>query len=349
MARRRRRDPLRPLSQAELEAQADLLLSQGLARPRQQIRRAQEEARRQAKEDAAMIQGFASAVAQIAGSSRLGQEQTAAGGRQQALTSGYAAAQQLAEQQAADQANALLAQQGGTQRIQAGPASQVTGYLGGLGANVLGVSGSALSDYARGVPGSIAGRGQQLQAQRLSQAQKEQDKFQDQLEDLMARVPGLRAEIMDRLYSRELQKSAAETQRQYLGVAQSRESFDQTLDIAKLEADIAQAGAKTKGEAGKQQAKAREARLKALSTNKEKAYKFADTLFKGSDDPNSWEVVRPTWREAYNKVWNRFGQGLMRYAPPGHRKWWRGQIDAMVSRALENAGFEMDFKKSRPG
>lgn len=342
MARRkRRRDPLRPMTMAELEAQANLLLEAGLSRPRSQIKRGQEEARRQAQEDATAIQNFATALANIAGQSRMGQEHVASAGRQGALSQGYATAQQLAEQQAADRANSILGAQGGTQRVQAGPLSQVTGYLGSVGASNLGVSGDALRNYAAGMPGAIGGRAQQQLFQRQSEGQKEQSKFRDQLEDLMAQSPGKLAEIMNMLQSRELQKEAARVQRDYLGVAQSRESFDQSFDVASLEAEIASDTANAAGKANKNKIKARKERVEALEAGKSDVLAFADEMAgRTKDIPGRGEVPdRPTWQRVYAQAWNRYGQQLMRYAPPGHKKWWKGQIEAMIVNALKGAGF----------
>ena len=355
MARRRRRrvDPLRPLTQAELEAQASRLVNSAILQPKQSIRRQQAEARRQAEADAQTIAGFTRALSEIVGSAgqRVEDVYGRATDRQRQIAQGFSQQQQQGDQAAADAANALLAQAGQTRRIDPGTGSQVTYALGGMvPGNLLNETGAAAAAMAHGYGAGVAGRGQRQLQQRQSKAMEEQAKLREAFQELMARVPGLTAEQLDRLYQREISKAATGIQGQYLGLAQGREAFDQTYDMAKLQADINAAGAKNAKDAGKAQAKAREARYKALTSAKTAALSFADELYQGEqvNDPSSISGHRnvvPTWGEAYAKMWNRYGSGLMRYAPRGHKAWWRGQVDAMIVNVLKGAGFTRGRRK----
>lgn len=362
MARRRRRrlDPLRPLSEAELYRQANLLLTSALSRPKAQIRREQAEARRQAEADARSIQGFTTALAQIVGAAGPAVDKVYADAtnRQQQIAQGFSQQQQQQDQAAAARANALIQSQGGARRIDPGTGSQVTYAVGGMvPSNLLNETGAAMSSVAHGYGAGVAGRGQQQLMSRQAKAQQEQAKLREMMEELMSRVPGLRQEILDKLYQREIGKAATGIQRDYLGLAGNREMFDQSLDLSKL--DLAQQSLKQKqaGKQGEALADARAARMDALAANKEKAWAFANTLGQGKPDPNNpMRTVRPTPQQAYSQLWSRYGQGLMRYAPKGHRTWWKRQIDAMIWNALTNNGFKkppksppVNRKITRPG
>ena len=353
MARRRRRvDPLRALTETELNRQANLLLEAALTRPKQQIRRQEAEARRQAEADARMIQGFTQALAQIVGPSgdRVNQVYADATNRQRQIAQGISQQQQQIDQASADRANALIAAQGGGRHIDPGTGSAVTYALGGaVPANLLNQQGAAAAAVAHGYGAGIAGRGQQQLQLRQSQAMKEQAKIREAMDELMARVPGLRQEILDKLYQREISKYATGIQRDYLGLAGNREAFDQQYDLASLGMKQQEIDAKAAGAKDKNNAKAREARMSALSSNKEKAWVYADALASRTKNiPGAGEQPDPPKAEqAFSMLWNRYGQGLMRYAPAGHRAWWKRQVTEMIWGALTGSGFKRPVSPGR--
>lgn len=371
MSKRRRRrgyDPLAPLSPKELRRQADLLLNSSLARPRQQISRAQQEARQQAQDDALTIQGFAKALGGLLQPTGAAVDKTYsdAVNRQQRVAQGYSMGQRLAEQNSADKANALLS--GSGQHVNAGPAANVTYALGGIGpANALNQAGAAFSAAAHNLPGMVAGRGQEELSQRLALGQKEQEKFRAQLEDLMSRAPGLRQEIMDKLYQRELSKRAQQTQQDYLGVSQfnAQTSRDESInpDTGRpynVNANgVPFSALPPPGGGKKARDAAREKRLGALDAAREKSYDAASELYKGREVtlPSGLPGVdRPTPKEAYANLWARYGQPILRLAPPKDRAWWKRKIEAMIVTTMTQAGFAKPPKKpprnrkiTRPG
>lgn len=347
MAKRRRRrlDPLRALTEQELRRQANQLVAAQLLGPKQEIRRARAEARRQAEADAKAIQGFTTALAGIVGQAGPAVDKVYADAttRQAGIAQGFANQQRQIDQASADQMNALIAAQGGTRRIDPGTGSTVTYALGGkIPADLLNQTGAAMSSIAHGYGAGVAGRGQmQLQA-RQAQAKKELARIDEAMEELMAKVPGLSSEILDKLYQREISKAATRIQGGYLGLAGQREAFDQSYDTARLAQDAAQAAQKAAGDKGKANAKAREARMKALAVGKEKAWDLAATLAAQTRNvPGVGEQPNPpTPQKAFDMLWARYGSGLMQYAPAGHKPWWRRQVTAMIWNALTSNGFK---------
>jgi hypothetical protein len=185
--------------------------------------------------------------------------------------------------------------------------------------------------------------------ERLSQGEKEQAKLRSQLEDLMSRVPGLRAEILDKLYSRELQKNAAGTQASYLGVAQGRLGLDTATSIDPNTGIPYSVTASQNKNNNAQTLAARKARVGALGSSRDKAYEEAQQLFKGHTVPNPNPrdallhpkvVRRPNYQQAYKSLYARYGAPLKRYAPKGAQGWWNRQIDAMIRGALVYAGYQ---------
>lgn len=347
MARRRRRryDPLAPLTDAELRRQANQLVQASLVAPKQSLRRDQAEARRQAEADARMIQGFTEALARAVGQAGPGVDKAYGDAvtRQTQIARGFADQQRQADQAAADRANQLIQSQGGTRHIDPGTGSTVTYALGGkLPADLLNQFGLSAVANAYGYGAGAAGRGQQQVLARLSAGQKEQAKLREQMQELMARVPGLTAQEYDRLLQREISKSATGIQRDYLGLAGQREAFDQSYDTARLQADIASDAAKSKGKQGEAQVKARKVRMDALNSAKENVWQLAGEFGSRTKHvPGAGDVPdRPKYQEAYNTLWSRYGQGLMRYAPKGHRPWWKRQINAMIVNALASNGIK---------
>ena len=355
--RRRRYDPLGPLTEDELSAQANRLVNASLVRPKQQIRRDQAEARRQAEADARMIQGFTQALAGIVGQAGPAVDKTYADAttRQAQIAQGLASQQQGLDQAAADQANQLIQAQGGTRRIDPGTGSQVTYMLGGkIPGDLLNQTGAAMSSIAHGYGAGVAGRGQQQVAGRLSKAQQEQAKLREQMDELMARVPGLRAEIMDKLYQREISKSATDTQRRYLLNAQNQTAleYQQTIDpVTGLPYSYLSDQAAAKDKQGEKKAAARKARMDALNSTKENVWQLAGELGSRTKHvPGFGDVAAPPpYQQAYQTMWSRYGQGLMRYAPQGHRQWWKRQINAMIVNALASNGIKKPPKRARKG
>lgn len=365
MARKRRKrrlvqDPLRALSQAELNRQADQLTQAALRPQRQSIARQQAEARRQAMEDEQTYRLASQALAdQLHG---VGQDVSniygGAASRQSAIAQGYAAGQRAAEQQSADQANQLLARQGQTADIGVGHGADAIYAGGGASpANFLNETGAAFGAAASMLPGAALGRGQQQISARIAAGQQEQDKFRQQLADLMERAPGIRADILKGLYGTELQKEAARVQREYLGVAQQKAATDAFAaqadaqnDAAKLAADQAETAAKNAG-------KNREARVAAFADARENAFAQAMKLFEGKEidnpkaltDPRAPEkiVKRPNYQRAYAILYQTYARPLMRYAPAGGRGWWKRQLDVMIRNALKTAGYSRPGRKSR--
>ena len=346
-------DPLRPLTPRQLRRQAELLLKAAYARPKSQIRRAQEEARMQAQQDAQMIQGFTEALAKVIGQTApgVGGAYSDAANRTRIMGQGVGAGQTQAEQAAADQANALLAKQGGGRTITAGPAGTVTGYLGGTGpAAGFQSTGQALGGYAAMLPGIAAGRGQEQVAARLSKGQEEQAKFRAQMEDLMARAPDELAKIIHDLQGQEISKQATAVQRSYLGVSQynaatNRQKAQNQLTIAEQKA----AAASGKN-ASKQAIAARKARLAALQSAHEKVYTLAEKLHQqgGGIDPNTLKPIpKITRQQAFTHLYQRYGRPLERYAPKGARSWWIRQIRAMIIGALDNSYGPKTSKKGQ--
>ena len=346
MARRKKRvDPLRALTERELRRQANQLLASALVQPKQQIRRQQAEARRQAEADAQTIQGFTRALAELVGQAGPNVERVygQATDRQRQIAEGFANQQRAGDEAAAAQANALIQAQGGTRHIDPGTGSAVTYAMGGaVPSNLLNETGAAMASIAHGYGAGVAGRGQQQLMQRQSQAMKEQAKLREAWDELMAKVPGLRSEIMDKLYQREISKAATRIQGDYLGLAQGREAFDQSYDLANLDLKQQELANEAAGKKNENRVKARNARMEALSDAREPIWVLAGELgARTKQVPGAGQQPnRPPPQQAYSVLWSRYGQGLMRYAPAGHRAWWRRQIDAMIWNALTSNGFK---------
>lgn len=361
MAKRRRRrrvDPLRALTDAELKQQANQLLNAALVAPKQQIRRTQADARRQAEADAKMIQGFTQALAGLVGQAGPNVDKVFADAtnRQRQLAQGFSGLQAQTDQAAADKANALIQSQGGTARIDPGTGSQVTYALGGMvPGNLLNETGAAMASIAHGYAPGVVGRGQQQIQQRMSKAQEEQAKLREAMDELMAKVPGLRQEILDKLYQREISKAATGIQRDYLGLAGQKEAFDQSYDTAKLAQDAAQAAAGAKKDRGAKTAAARKARTDALVAAKADAWAMAGQLAEGVPVKiggiETGETKPIPYQQAYAQMWARFAPDLLRLAPRGwtasQRNWWKRQVEVMIDNALRHNGIKK--QKARKG
>ena len=365
MAKRKRkrrvvRDPLRALSQVELDRQANVRTQAALLPQRQAIARAQAEARRQALEDEQTLrlssQGLADQLHGVAGD--INQIYGGAAARQANIAAGYAAGQRAAEQASANQANQLLAQQGQTANIGVGHSGDVI-YAGGgaAPANQLNETGAAFASAARLLPGAALGAGQQQISARIAAGRQEQDKFRQDLADLMEKAPGIREDILNGLYGRELQKEAARVQKAYLGVAQDKQAFTEEATVAGARQDRQAAQQKNAG-------KNREARLSAFADARENAFAQASKLFSGKEAPNPKYgvgagqslnvpekiVKRPSYQRAYAILYQTYARPLMRYAPAGGRNWWKRQLDAMIRNALKTAGYPKPGpKRARKG
>lgn len=330
-----------------------MLLQAAMDRPRQQILAAQKESRTQAQQDAEAIRGWSTALANLLQNKGADVDKVYADAatREQRIGEGFAQGQQKAEQGSADEANALLSSQGQDPRIHAGPASQVTYALGGaMPAHRTNETGAAFSALAHLLPGTAVGRGQHDMLARLALGQKEQSKLRGDMEDLNARAPGMLNDILDRLYQREISKSATGTQRDYLGVSQDRLNLDAATQIdpnTGVPYSVETARDKTlagkSSDVRKQTLAARKARVGALSSAHENSYQLAAQLYKGtkvkSRDGITMVVQRPTRQEAYRDLYLRYGKPLEHLAPKGARNWWLRQIDAMVKGALDYAGW----------
>jgi hypothetical protein len=358
--RRRRRssyDPLAALPPDILNRLLSQTVNASILPGRQEIRRARVESERQAAEDQQRSQQAAEGVAQLLAriAPQVQGDYQAAMGAQGAFARGLGNSQNEMQAHDAGAAAALL------QRVAGAPAAQIanvrgvgagvgdTSYaLGGkIPGDLLNTIGLSATTTARELPAWALGRGQTEQAT-LRRKQSDTEKELDQrLADLMEKVPGLRLDAYKQLLGLELQKEAARTQRDYLGIAGNRQSLNERLGVGQLlgvDPVTGQPTAESQKDKPKAKAKAREQRLQALDTSRADAIDYVDVLAKGTPEEiggiKTGKVNRVTYEQAYAKVWARYGQPILRYAPAGQRAWWKRQVVTALDAIVRSAGFK---------
>jgi hypothetical protein len=353
-------DPLAPLTARQIAA----MINQAVAAGTAPVRTARRRARRQATDLEERTKGLAEGFAQLLRDIGPGIEgaYANAANSQAAFAKGFsddqAATQQRDAQAAAEMLNRIGAPQAQIQQVQGqgrGVGDVSYGLGGYIPSSALNREGAAFGAAARQLPGYALGRGQQNVAAIQRKLEEQETELDEKLSDL---VPSLRFKALQDILANERANEATRIQREYLGLAGSKQSFDQDLALAGLAAAQQEKQAEKQGTQAAAKGAARTNRQNALSTNRDKAFDEAQALYEGkpiTDPKRKYEAIsqgrdpveRPTYQEAYSKLFTQYGQPLMRLAPSNGRAWWKRQIDAFIANALKTAGFVAPPPKQR--
>lgn len=193
---------------------------------RQRLERERALAAERAKSRGEALQGFSGATAEILKGIAPATEQTYANAadRQSIFAKGFSDGLKLQQTQGAGEANALLAQQGSPQTIAGDTgASDVLYGLGGyIPASTLNREGAAFTAAAQQLPVSELARGKQDFTRSLVEGEEQQKQYGQQLIDLAAKAPGLKAQALTQVIGLALQAQAVETARAYLANTQRK-------------------------------------------------------------------------------------------------------------------------------
>jgi hypothetical protein len=209
--------PYAPLTDAQIQAQAGLIAQQGLTPQQDEVRRQQALAAQQAASQEAGIQGFQTAASQLmqgiapqvgagyqAAAKTEGDVGTAVGGK---------VGQDLAAQQATDDAFAASQGQSGGHTLSAPGVGSSVAYLGGyIPSASLAQQGAAQQAFAAEQSAIPLDAGREQLAARMSQAVTDNDNYAQQLIQLAQQYPGLKAQALQQLNQYELEKANARQQ-----------------------------------------------------------------------------------------------------------------------------------------
>lgn len=380
MARRRARrrvvrDPLAPLGPNALNVLLNRLVSGEIMPEKQQIAAERKASAAQAALDAQRAREGAAGLAEILGEigNNVQADYQGASGAQAAFGKGLSDLLQAGHEADASRAAQILKVAGApaaqVEQVQArGASAPATSYvLGGqLPADMLNTQGAAFTAAARQLPAYARMQGATQEGAIRAAQRKHETELDTTLNQLLAKVPGLRASAYKDLIGLELQKEAARTNRDYLGIAGDKQALNDRATIADITGidpatgqpslDAQVAASKAAAASAKNVGKARQARQKSFSSSRDKTYALAAQLFKGTKIKNpdplaGFDAKHPAYivnRVPYDKAFallnQRYGQPLRALAPKGHKAWWDRQVDAMINGALRYAGFSRPNK-----
>jgi hypothetical protein len=358
-------NPIAPLSGVQFAALLDRQVAGAIQPGRQEIARARKESQRLTTEGVARTQGLAEAYATLLKEVAPATETAYGNARdaQAALARGFSADQTSSQQKdaaaAAELLNRIGAPAGQTQQVQgvgAGVGNVSYGLGGYIPSTALNEQGAAFGAQARQLPAYALGRGQE-QVGALRRAQQTREKELDEkLADIMAQVPGLRAKYYSDLAGAENAKEATRIQKEYLGIAGQRQElseFETIANVTGIDPTTGQPTVAARNAAQKTVGKGKANRQAAFDANRTKAFDAAAVLAQGTKNTNpatkyTKPVIKPTYKQAYSKLWSQYGQPLLRYAPANGKAWWRRQVTAFIKTALRENGFKPAPKRANP-
>lgn len=371
-------NPLAPLTPRQQRAEALALLRAALLPERQGVKRARLAAQRKTAEESARAEGLARALAQmqqgIGGQTLAGYQGAAQ--TQGALAKGFSETIRTGAEADAKAAMETLARLGAPTAQQQQVASvgkgagDVTYFQGGYNpATAWAKEGAALAAAQNQLPATTLGRGQQQVGQLARMLAEREKELDERLADLEAKAPGTLAQILQGIRSNEQAKVATDVQKKYLELSGAKfdlETRATGADITGIDPatglptlDAISAAGTAAGKRGKDRQAAVKAREKAFTDARGSIFNEAQRLAKGEKVPDpatngfTDKVVKPSYKQARQALFNEFGPPLLRYASAPGKAALKRRIWKMIDTALKQYGLgpkpKVPLSKTRPG